>query len=390
MHWQTSNASVLFDMDSQEIRFQGRLRPKDREDILVLRRMLDEFECKVSGMLYLNFKKLTMINGVALTELTDYLRGLAARREDLSVKLISTSVLPWMNQKLGILAGLSDRFSVEQYDKNFYPGQGAVENEAFIPVLLTQAKIIWGEEKYKLRRHGLKEGMSIADICCGIGTFANQLSKEFKPREIVAVDHSYPSLQYARAVAKQFGITGISFQHGDATSLLLEDDRFDFVTCRLSMQIFDKPELILKELRRITRPGGRVYLTNETYSKCFGYPHTDEISWTYQEASRLFALHGMDLECGPRMMAQLIDVGLENILIEPMILTNNNTDPEAFRDVVQSWQEYVIGTLAPAAGENDEYRKRLRDGFQKHIAVLTHPRGFGGWPIWVASARKPL
>lgn len=390
MSWQTSNATVLFDQHSQEIHFQGRLRPRDRSALAGVRQVLDESERQVNGTLYLNFKKLTTINGVALAELTDYLRELAERRRDLSVRLISTSVLPWMNLKLAMLARLSEQFTVEQYDKNFYPGQGAVENEAFIPVLRTQAKIIWEQEKHILPRHGLKRGMRIADICCGIGTFANQLAKEFKPQELVAVDHSQPSLLYARTVAEQFGIHDVAFQHGDAASLLLEDDRFDFVSCRLSMQIFDKPELILKELKRITRPGGRVYLTNETYSKCFGYPHTEAIEWTYQEASRLFALHSMDLECGPRMVAQLTDAGLEDILIEPMILTSNNTDPEAFRDVVQSWQDYVIGTLAKEAGESEEYCQRLQDGFQKHIAALTHPKGFGGWPIWVASARKPM
>lgn len=45
--------------------------------------------------------------------------------------------------------------------------------------------------------------------------------------------------------------------------MLLRDNQFDFVTCRHSLQIFDRPEMLLRELYRICKPGGRVYITNE-------------------------------------------------------------------------------------------------------------------------------
>ena len=59
--------------------------------------------------------------------------------------------------------------------------------------------------------------------------------------------------------------------------------QFDFVTCRHALQIFNKPELILKELFRICKPGGRVYVTNEKNSHCLGEPRGESIQWTYNE-----------------------------------------------------------------------------------------------------------
>lgn len=364
------------------------MRPVDSEGLPEVKKIFAEVIDKVSGTLYIDFKKLSKINNAAFKEIYGCISWISKRKPDLRIQVLTTSVVAWGLRKFSMLKEISPAISVEEYDREFYPGQGVIENESFIPVLRTQTKIIWGQEKIILARHGLREGMRIADVCCGIGDFAVEVLKTFKPLEIIAVDHSKPSLKYAREVAKQFGLSDIEYVYGDAAALLLEDNSFDFVTCRLSLQIFDIPELILKELYRICKPGGRVYLTNETYSKCFGDPHSESIKWTYQEASRLFGNLGMNLEFGTKMLKYLKDCNFENIMIEPMIPTNINADPQAFADVIQSWEDYVVGELAAGENRDEAYCNKLKAGFQDHIRSVTHPRGFGGWPIWVGSGRK--
>lgn len=380
--------SVVFDEHNQTIVFSGSMRPSDNEGLPEVKKIFAEVIDKVSGTLYIDFKKLSKINNTAFKVIFDCISWMTKNKPDLRIQVLTTSVVAWGLRKFSMLKEISPAISVEEYDREFYPGQGVIENESFIPVLRTQTKIIWGQEKAILARHGLKEGMRIADVCCGIGDFAVEVLKTFKPVEIVAVDHSKPSLKYAREVARQFGLSDIEYVYGDAAALLLEDNSFDFVTCRLSLQIFDMPELILKELYRICKPGGRVYLTNETYSKCFGDPHAESIRWTYQEASRLFGNLGMNLEFGTKMLKYLKDCNFENIMIEPMIPTNINADPQAFADVIQSWEDYVVGKLAVGENRDEAYCNKLKAGFQDHIRSVTHPKGFGGWPIWVGSGRK--
>jgi ubiquinone/menaquinone biosynthesis C-methylase UbiE len=120
--------------------------------------------------------------------------------------------------------------------------------------------------------------------------------KEFKPSRILALDHSRPSLEYARKVASDFSISGIEYVCGDASEMVIEDNSFDFVTCRHSLQIFDRPELILKELFRICKPGGRVYITNEKNSHCLGEPRGE-------------SYFKMDVEFGPKSRRFLMDAG---------------------------------------------------------------------------------
>jgi ubiquinone/menaquinone biosynthesis C-methylase UbiE len=232
--------------------------------------------------------------------------------------------------------------------------------------------------------------VAIADICCGIGDFAVLISKEFRPTRLLAIDHAKPSLAYARKVAGDFGVKGIEYAYGDAASLLIDDDQFDFVTCRHSLQIFNKPELILKELLRICKPGGRVYITNEKNSHCLGEPRAESIQWTYTEVAKLFAHFDMDVELGPKSRRYLMDAGFEEIMMESFMVTNRDGDPQDFADVIQAWEDVYAGKMAVERGDDTAFIKRFRQGFQDHIYAALNPRGYAGWPIWAASGRKPL
>ncbi len=384
----STSPTIVFEEQRQELILSGVWLPRDHAAAEAERAVIQSAAAAVNGQLYINCKRLLRMNSPAFRTLLNTLCWVRENKPDLSVKIIISSVIPWAERRFRMIPRLSENFSVEMYDKDFYPGQGAVEDTSFIPVLQTQGKIIWEQERHLLPRHGLAPGMRVADVCCGIGGFAMQVARHLSPIEVVGVDHAQSSLTYARHLAKEFQLPGLEFIYGDAANLLLADQRFDFVACRLALQIFDQPQHILRELVRICRPGGRVYLLNETFSRCFGYPNAEAIAWTYQEASGLFGALSMDLEFGPKMRCYMVEAGLEDIRVEPLLLTTCNTNGEDFAEVIRSWEEYVVEQLARKAGKDDEYCRRLREGFAAHVRAVTHEKGFGGWPIWAASGRR--
>jgi ubiquinone/menaquinone biosynthesis C-methylase UbiE len=288
--------SISYDQNNQEVVLEGVVRPQSQEHAADIKRTIIESTWHTSGTLFISLKKLKNINAIGVKTLADSLAWIAENRADLRVKLITTSVVAWSTREISYLAQLSPKFTVEQYDKFFYPGQGFLEGDAFLPILRKQTKMTWEHEKHILRRHGAREKMCVADICCGLGDFAVLFYKEFKPTRLVAVDHSRTVLEYAREVMREFEINGIEYQYGDAAALFLDDDQFDFVTCRHSLQVFNRPHLILKELYRICKPGGVVYVTNEKNSHCFGEPRGESIAWSYNEVARLWKHFDMDIE----------------------------------------------------------------------------------------------
>ncbi len=384
----STSPTLTFVEQRQELVFSGAWLPRDESTLAAQRDLMRSAAAAVNGRLYINCKRLLRMNLSAFRTLLDMLYWVREHKPDLSVNIIISSVIPWAERRFRVISKLSPQFSVEQYDQDFYPGQGAVEDASFIPVLQTQGKIIWEQEHHLLPRHGLGPNMKVADVCCGIGGFAMQVARHMSPREVVGVDHAQAALTYARHLSREFCLPGLEFIYGDAANLLLDDNRFDFVSCRLALQIFDRPDHILRELVRICRPGGRIYLLNETFSRCFGFPNSEAIAWTYQEASGLFGALSMDLEFGPKMRCHMVEAGLEDVRVEPLLLTSCNTNGEDFAAVIRSWETYVVEQLAMKAGKDEAYCRRLREGFDAHVRAVTHEKGFGGWPIWAASGRK--
>lgn len=378
-----------FNENNQEFVIAGKLRPQSEAEIKPLADALSQALAQVRGTFYLNVKRLARLNNVAFRSIANLVSQVSGARSDLRIEVVTSSVMGWSTRKFLPLAQRLPNVTVNEYDKDFYPGQSFLEDGGFIPILRNQTKLTWHHERHLLARHGLKPGMTMADICCGIGDFAVLVQKELKPSRILALDHSRTSLEYARKVAADFGITDIEYVYGDASEMVIEDNQFDFVTCRHSLQIFDRPELILKELFRICKPGGRVYITNEKNSHCLGEPRGESIQWTYTEVAKLFADFKMDVELGPKSRRYLADAGFDDIRVDSFMVTNRDGDPQDFANMIQAWENVYAGEMARDRGDSPEFVARFRQGFQDHIYAALHPKGYAGWPIWAASARKP-
>ncbi|WP_417714960.1 methyltransferase domain-containing protein [Roseibium sp. SCP14] len=387
------NMTQVFDWtyneNDQEFSLHGSLRPQCAGELAGCISALEQSVRNVSGKFYVNVRRLVRMNNVAFQTFACKILDLVRGRSDLSVHVTTSSVVGWSTRKFAALETMSDRITVSEYDSEFYPGQTFLEEGGFIPILRTQTKLTWHHEQTILGKHGLEPGMQVADICCGIGDFAVLMQKEYRPSRLVALDHSRSSLEYARKVAADFGVSGIDYVFGDASEMLLESDQFDFVTCRHSLQVFDRPELILQELFRICKPGGRVYITNEKNSHCLGEPRSDSIQRTYTEVARLWAHFNMDIELGPKSRRYLIDAGLEDIRMESFMVTNQDGNPQDFADIIRSWENVYAGQMAVERGDSAEEIEVFRKGFQDHVFAALHPKGYAGWPIWVASGRKP-
>jgi len=382
--------TVRFDENNQEFSIIGLVRPQTEYDLRDLTEKFRRAVGAVRGTLYVNVKRLVRINNVGFRVLSSLLVSSLEGRSDLRIEVVTSSVVGWSTRKFSVLSQLNPRIAVAEYDNDFYPGQAFVEDDNIIALLRTQTKLTWQHERDILPRHGLRPGMTVADVCCGIGDFAVLLHKQFDPARLVALDHSKPSLSYARKVAADFHIEGIEYVYGDASEMLLEDNQFDFVTCRHSLQIFDKPELILRELFRICKPGGRVYVTNEKVSHCLGEPRGESIQWTYSEVAKLVAHFNHDVEIGPKTRKLMIDTGFGEVKMETFMVTNTDSEPQDFADIIESWRELFAGKMATMRGDDAAFIARLRQGFDDHIYAALHPKGYAGWPIWVASGTKPL
>ena len=171
---------------------------------------------------------------------------------------------------------------------------------------------------------------------------------------------------------------------------MLDDELFDFVVCRLSLQIFSKPEEITSELVRITKPGGRIYLLGEDYDMVVGHPNSREIRDVYEKAGDYGTRMGMDLYNGKKLFSILREMKLEHIALDFINVDTSNSDRKSFGAMIESWRRFSADTIGRELNISDEAHDELLAGYDAHLRTINHPLGYAAWTLVAASGEKRL
>jgi SAM-dependent methyltransferase len=112
------------------------------------------------------------------------------------------------------------------------------------------------------RRAGLERNTRVLDVGGGLGGPARTLASELGCL-VTVLDLTEEFVRLGRVLTERCGLSDrVSFQHGNAQSMPLEDGAFDAVwTQHACMNIPDKQQLYA-EIRRVLRPGG-TFATHE-------------------------------------------------------------------------------------------------------------------------------
>ena len=131
------------------------------------------------------------------------------------------------------------------------------------------------------------EAAEVLEVGCGIGVGPAYIAKRYGCR-MVAVDISDEMLTRARQRAEREGVVErVTFQKADVRALPFAADRFGAVLVESVLAFVEDKQEAIRELVRVTRPGGYVGL-NETF-------------WTQPVPSHL---RGYSFRAGPEIITE--------------------------------------------------------------------------------------
>lgn len=113
----------------------------------------------------------------------------------------------------------------------------------------------------------LAAGARVLDVCCGTGDLSFALSEMYPSAEVTGLDFTEAMLARARrkAVAREDrGAAAPRFVQGDLLALPFADDEFAAVTVGWGVRNVPDVPRAFAEMRRVTRPGGRVVCLEST------------------------------------------------------------------------------------------------------------------------------
>ena len=130
--------------------------------------------------------------------------------------------------------------------------------DEFFNVLLTPGR------RLAVSRLPAVPGDRILEVGVGTG-----LSLPLYPRgcELTGIDISEPMLEHARDRLDALGRDGVVLRKMDAHALKFPDASFDHVVAPYVISVVAEPERVMREIRRVCRPGGTVIVVNHFLSE---------------------------------------------------------------------------------------------------------------------------
>jgi 2-polyprenyl-3-methyl-5-hydroxy-6-metoxy-1,4-benzoquinol methylase len=157
----------------------------------------------------------------------------------------------------------------------------------------------------------LRPGLDLLDVGCGPGTLTVDLARHVAPGRVVAIDVSEAPLAEARAHADEQGVA-VTFEVGDAYALEAADASFDVVHAHQVLQHLTDPVAALREMARVTRPGGLIAVRDVDYAATTWFPANPGLERWLELYGRVARRNDAEPDAGRRLLAWAHAAGLRN------------------------------------------------------------------------------
>lgn len=228
---------------------------------------------------------------------------------------------------------------------------------------LTTATIASGEER--LLRHGVTAGMRVLDVAAGSGALAIPAAR--LGAQVVATDLSPVMIERLATRARDEGLTAVETRVMDGLDLDLDDDEFDLSVSQHGVSLFGDMARGLREMARVTRPGGRVLVI------AFGPPPQAEFLTFFIGAVRAAVPGFTGLPTDPpplpfqvadpdRLRDKLTGAGLTDVEVEPDVWDLPVRSAAHLWDVVTSSNPIGAAMVADLTDEQAAEARKVLDG----------------------------
>jgi ubiquinone/menaquinone biosynthesis C-methylase UbiE len=236
---------------------------------------------------------------------------------------------------------------------------------------------------------GLKPGIKVLDAGCGTGAVTRRMAAKVSPGEVHGIDIDSLFISEAKKLATNEGIKNIGFELSDVDDLKHDDGTFDVSYCRLVLMHVKNPVKTVTELKRVTKKGGIVAVSDNDDGGVITYPEMPKMMDMWAKYGRSAKTRGEDRYIGRQLFSIFSQVGLSPITIYPLPIHATQQTPEMLKmlvsvpvQIVEQCKETMMKEGLVTAEHYEEAMKEVR-------AFLSHQGAFAMGLTFLAVGKVP-
>jgi ubiquinone/menaquinone biosynthesis C-methylase UbiE len=178
----------------------------------------------------------------------------------------------------------------------------------------------------------------ILEIGSGLGILASEVAKNNPASKVIGIELLKPQLQKSPP-----NIPNLFFINGDVHTLPFPENTFDIVYGRYILEHVSQPEIVLKEIYKSLKSGGKLYLQENAILTIQFYPNCPKFDYAWKKFAELQTILGGDAMIGIKLYQLLKHTSFTEI--EPSFT------PEIHfyeKDTFIPWIDNLIGNLSGA------------------------------------------
>lgn len=171
--------------------------------------------------------------------------------------------------------------------------------------------------------HKVNPQLRLLDVGAGSGSISATLARAIQPNgHVTATDIKADILPRAKAVAESAGIANIDFQQADVLNRLpFDDETFDVVHCHQVLAHLPRPSDALREMLRVTKPGGIVAAREGDHETEVVWPELPGFQKFHVLTAGFIQMNGGSVKAGRQLLDWALQAGASPEQVTPSLGT---------------------------------------------------------------------
>ncbi|HVA67176.1 MAG TPA: methyltransferase domain-containing protein [Elusimicrobiota bacterium] len=216
----------------------------------------------------------------------------------------------------------------------------------------------------------------VLEIGCGVGAQTQILLRRFPKIFVQGVDVSPAQIARAREnLARPITQGRAQVRVANGERLPFDDASFDGAFLCWVLEHLHKPEAVLKELRRVLKPGAVLHGIEVQNESLYLYPECPAVTAYWKEYNAAQRAVGGDPCVGARTGNLLHQAGFKRVEVAAWTRHYDQRDRAAYKRMIDYWERLLL-SVAPqllASGRVDQ--KLIREVRREHRRLKSHPEG---------------